>query len=634
MKKILSVLLAAAMLVTALVVVTLPVSAAQGDWSAYTDRAQDYGERNPKSDIPGYEYVDGVGLVMKPGANVNATPYVTFQTTKQQDITAGIYLQVRVDEFSYDASDKWFAFSFWDSENVNYGKVGGNYGLGVETLIRINTGDSKAEDDKTTWPGSMRGLEWYNDTGLEKVERTKIEQTADDKALYEQNFDEEGRPIITIEVKWDDANEVCKVFVNKSPAPDAYNQAMTTFFTQEHDGMAYVAFSAQNNKKAGNAAFTILKYGTSAEDAEIPSGDDSEDPEEYKNEYAEIVPSDEVPEGAPAVILNGSTTNSMIMGKPTSVMGNEIIVNADDTINLKANSSSNQAFITMNVAEDYSYEVKDFPIILVITRNFCSCTYTDLDYDGVPDEVCTCKEKIHGIYPHAGDVTSDSPTYRVEAALTQEDADLDAAGNTYLAFLGDMSSLTDESMENYMSGRIHGLRLDFYNLKGSDPVRSSFDICEVSFFRTLDDAQAYYDAYIEALGGAIETDPVETDPVETDPVETDPVETDPVETDPVETDPVETDPVETDPVETDPVETDPVETDPVETDPVETDPVETDPVETDSVTTEPDEQTTEKAPGTSATEEKKGCGSVVGVGAIAIVAIAAAGLVSFKKKED
>ena len=32
--------------------------------------------------------------------------------------------------------------------------------------------------------------------------------------------------------------------------------------------------------------------------------------------------------------------------------------------------------------------------------------------------------------------------------------------------------------------------------------------------------------------------------------------------------------------------------------------------------------------------EKSGCGGVVGVGAIAVVALAAAGLVSFKKKED
>ncbi len=64
----------------------------------------------------------------------------------------------------------------------------------------------------------------------------------------------------------------------------------------------------------------------------------------------------------------------------------------------------------------------------------------------------------------------------------------------------------------------------------------------------------------------------------------------------------------------------------------ETDPVETDPVETDPVETDPAEKPETQAPAN--TDDKGGCGSVVGVGAIAVVAIAAAGLVSFKKKED
>jgi hypothetical protein len=107
------------------------------------------------------------------------------------------------------------------------------------------------------------------------------------------------------------------------------------------------------------------------------------------------------------------------------------------------------------------------------------------------------------------------------------------------------------------------------------------------------------------------------------------------ETEPATTEP-ETEPV-TEPATTEPETTEPV-TEPATTEPVTTEPETTEPETTEAtpVTTEKEEPTTE-APGTEPKPEepaKSGCGSVAGFGALAIVAIAAVGLVSFKKKED
>ncbi len=597
MKKILSVLLAAAMLVTALVVVALPVSAARGDWSVYTIKSQDLGLLPTLKDIAGYEYTEE-GLKMIPGEWESSSPYATFQTTNTWDITQGIYLQVRVDDFTYSASDKWFGFSFWDSENVELGALGDEYGHGVETLIRINTGDTTSEDP-VNYPGKMRGLEWYDDTG---DQRTKITQTADDMNLFENNFDENKKPIITIEVKWDDAAELCRVFVNNSPAPEAYNQAMTDYFINNFDNQAYVGFSMQNNTTGGTVACTILKFGENAEDATVPTGDDSAKPQIFSNEAAPMTPSEEVPEGQPALVLNGSNSSSQVFGKPTSYASHKIVVNDDDTINITS-GTDNHASATFNVSNDYTYEIKDFPYVLVITRNLCSCTYTDLDYDGEIDEVCACKETINNIYLHAGAVTSDSNDCKVAGTGLGDrlEPDMDEDGNAYLCFIGDLTSLTDEANENYVSGRIHGVRIDIAGLKGSDAERNNFDICMVAFFRSPDDAQAYYNEFMGIDAPVVDDDETTEAPVD-------------------ET----TEAPETDKVTEAPVD----ET----TEAPETEKV-TEAPETEKATEAPEVQGTEAAT-PEPKDDEGGCGSVVGVGAIAIVALAAAGLVSFKKKED
>ncbi len=82
---------------------------------------------------------------------------------------------------------------------------------------------------------------------------------------------------------------------------------------------------------------------------------------------------------------------------------------------------------------------------------------------------------------------------------------------------------------------------------------------------------------------------------------------------------------------------DPVETDPVDTETDDTDPVDTDPVGTDPVETTPDSADDTSADTSADTdgEDKGGCGSAIGMGAIAVLAISgAACCFASKKRED
>ncbi len=662
MKKILSILLAAAMLVTTLVVFALPTSAAtQGEWSVYTAKSQDLGLSAVLRDIPGYQYTEE-GLKMIPGEWENSTPYATFQTTNEVDISLGVYLRVRVDDFSYDAGDSWFGFSFWDQENVELGNQGDEYGYGVETLIRVNKGTESAYDqnDKNTWPGSVRSLEWYKD--LEEGNRVKCTQKTTEFKKYENEFDENGKPIITIEVRWDEENECCTVFVNNSPAPDEYNQALNSYFESKNYS-AYVGFSIQNSKLGGTVACTILEYGIDKETAVVPQGEDSKAPEIFSNEYGDMIDSSTVPAGRPAVLLTGGSEALAI--KPTSVQGNKIVVNDDNSINVSSNTD-NMASVMFRIHNDITYEVKDFPAVLIIVRNFCTCTYIDIDYDDIPDEVCSCLEKINTL-ALAGEVIADDSKYSASSSVTEFATFVDNDGNEYLYFIADWSDMTAEGAENHIEGRIHGVRIDVSGMKGTtDPERNNFDICEVGFFRDSNEAKAYFfdDFTPRVISPEEETTTVEETTVEETTVEETTVEETTVEETTVEETTVEETTVEETTVEETTVEETTVEETTVEETTVEETTVEETTVEETTVEETTVEETTveettveettvaettaketETTPVEKPTETEKtteteeapaeaGCSGVVGVGAIAVVALAAAGLISFKKKED
>ena len=70
---------------------------------------------------------------------------------------------------------------------------------------------------------------------------------------------------------------------------------------------------------------------------------------------------------------------------------------------------------------------------------------------------------------------------------------MDEEGNSYLYFFVDMSA---EDAPWEATGRIHGMRADFYDILFNEPGRNSLDVCFMAFFRNLDEAEAYIYNYI------------------------------------------------------------------------------------------------------------------------------------------
>ncbi len=626
MKKILSVLLVAAMLVATLVAAVVTVSAADGDWSIYTVKSQYLeGYADVMHSIPGYQYTDEGLTMVTVDENENniwsdSSPWATFQTTEPVYLPDGVYLQVRVDEFSYDAGDKWFGFSLWDQENVELGKQGDDYGYGVETLIRIkgltavkdeegkevtdengNTvyeNKDYKEDDKTTWLGAMSNFEWYKDE--EEGQRIGCKNPTNDRDSYNYEFDENGCPILTLEVKWDDGNEDCIVYINGVQAPDEYNSALNRVL-EANDNELYVGFSLQNNLTGGTAKCTILKYGQSAEDATTPvaTGSDYLAPDVRTNKFADLMDPSEIAEGEPAIRLNGVKTESDVKGAPTSVMGNQVVINDDNSVNVLANKD-NLANIKFVVSDDVSYAVEDFPIALAITRNFCTCEYKDNDGDGQIDPECICQESLNSL-ALVGNLKQEAASYAQKSEPLLHSKPFYIGDDYYNFFIFDWALIDG------ITGRINGIRIDVIgNMQGSDPERNNFDVMEVAFFRNIEEAEDYFYAYYEMLQAEANPD----EPVDTDAPTQAPTDA----------------PTQV-PTEA-PTEA-PTQA-PTET-PTQ--------APTEAPTQAPTEAPTEaptKAPEkpTEAPAPNDGCGGVVGVGAIAVVAIAAAGLISFKKKED
>ena len=544
MKRILSTLLVAAMLLSLVIVASVNVAAVDGQWTVYapaSQYAEDF-EGDPKS-VPGYEYTDD-GFHMIHGNWSSTSPWGLIQTKDPVDLKDGVFVTFRVDDYSYDASDKWFNVNIWDSQMIEPPVEG--FGEGVQTLLRPSA------------DAVFSSVAWYINNFTSSGSANVAEESKGLKT-------EDGKVLINLTITWDGASYA--VDINGAAAPEK----VITYMNEKWgtDSEAYIGLCMQNDKKGGTVEATVLKFGTSEADATIPMGDDKLDPVDNTVVYAEIADASTVPAGQPAIFMNGDRTNSHTGGALKAATDCSVSVNDDFSVHVVANAGNCDGG-TFRVKSDVSYAIEDFPVVLCLTKNFCTCG----------SDECYALESV-SVYTFNGESIAPAPNN----AVREIDMCYDPyyiGEDSYLFFYTDLS---DEYSALEASGRINGARFDFTGIDYGTAGANAFDLMFVAYFRNVDEAEAYVENYLTELGWS--ADAGETDPVETDPVETTPVETTPVEPTPAETDPVDTTPTDK-------------------------------PAETD------------KEPATTG-----GCGSVVGFGAIAVVAVAAAcGMVAFKKKED
>ena len=603
MKKILAMLLTIAMLLSLVIVATVNVAAAEENEGMWTvlGNAQQYDENyfDDKKDVPGYEYTnDGFSTVTPAWAT--STPYATIQSKVKVNLKAGVYFEVRVDAFSYEASDSWFNLNIWDSVNLDPGNGETTYGEGVQTLLRpAKTGPAEKEGVVS---GSVSSIAWYTEAFKHSGSATI---DAANKTVVE--VDGVSKDVFALAISWENNSYV--VTINGAAAPEKVITYMNEKFA---DGEAYIGFTMHNSAKGGTAAATVTKFGTSKVTATTPYGSDYAAKEEYDNSFAEAMDPATVPAGTPAILMNGSR-DSDLKNTPSSSTGTTIVVTDENTIKVTANSTTAD-FGTLKVDNSKTADVKDFPVLLCVTKNWCSCKMES-------HEDCLALESM-GAYVLIGDDLAPAPGNKVgELDMCYDPVIID--GDNYLYFWVDLSELDKE-------GRFNGVRFD---AAGCDLVNDGFNTFEMlwtGLFRDVEEAEGYALAYLEAIENGGEFTPPEVDTTAPAGDDTTVEASDDTTAEAGDDTTAEATQAATEATTAEATQA-ATEATTAEATQAATEATQATTAETKAPTAE----TTEAAADDAATTEEGGCGSFVGFGAMAVVAVAAvAGMVSFKKKED
>ena len=602
MKKLLAILLTAAMLLSLVIVATVSVAAEDendGMWTTMVNASQyDADYFDDERSIPGYEYSER-GFEMVPGDWSTSTPFATIQSKEKVNIKQGVYMEVRIDEFSYDAGDKWFNFNIWDSVGIEPGNIDMKYGSGVQTLLRPTTLGPDANAEKTTTGGSVPNIYWYTNafayidmTTIDLENRTAIEEDG----VYKDVF--------TLEISWDAANNTYVLSINGSAAPQKVIDYMNTKFA---GGEAYIGFTTQNAKKGGTIDLTITKFGTSKETATVPYGVDYKEPENFDNTIAPIMDPSTVPAGQPAILMTGDRDTSDLKNKPVTSTGTNISVADNGNIQVTAVNSVAD-FGILRVDNDKSYDVKDFPIIVCVTKNWCSCEVGD-------HTECLALESMTA-YVLTGEHIAPGA---VNAVLDVEQCydPIIIGDDNYLYFWIDCSELGRE-------GRFNGVRFDANNVDLVNDGFNSFEMLWTGLFRNTDEAAAYLNAYFDAIEEENAANP-DVSEDSTDAGVGDTTEADTNAAEGTQTTTEDTAEV------TEATQTNGADQSAEATEGT----AESTAASTTDNNAAEGETTEAKADADDATDENGGCGSFVGFGAVAMIAVTAvAGVVSFKKKED
>lgn len=472
MKKFITVALTLVMLLSVISAMMIPGAAAvEGDWVA-TRAADDYQDPDKYRPYCGFHYEVDKGLVLDSADYTNNTPYTHIHTKTKYNLkdanAAGngrsVSLEFTVTDFAYEGSDHWVGVSLHSKEIFAPGQKG--YGEGVSVLIR-GAGDGAA----------IAQFFYLND----EKGYTLFSQQNVSIPLNEQ-----GQETYTFEVEYTGTGYA--FYLCGTKVEDVTKLADDTLDTYCADG-AYVGISFYSTESGTPIEANISKF-----QGEVPFGEDSMEPEENRNNFAEIADSATVPEGKPALIWN----SAMEQFKQFQSSNIDLAVNDDGTIGATALTSS--GYIIFSPSVTVSYEAADFPVIAILTRN--------------------CFAESGLIFYSAGKNLSAVPDCSCEVDLFEYEF-----GDEW--FMG-VLDLTDDLD---WQGRVNMIRADIQNVDYTDEEMKHYDIAYIACFRTIEDAEQYAKDYLIGLLGALpETTQKETTPPETEAPETDTPAADQTET--------------------------------------------------------------------------------------------------------
>lgn len=463
MKKFLTIIVCLCTVLSLLPTLALTASAAnEGDWTTWR-RPSDYTPAHETDYTPnaGYTYTsDGLSTVSPDFTG--CTVYYTVQTKEAVDARDGVFMEFRIDDFSYAGedgkADEWIAISLWDKQNLEPGLA--DHGSGICALIRgKGDGSATVHECICTEGGS------FNGTGGQTV--IGCEMDSEDKEYYTFRVDYDGTDY-TFSVNGTTL-QTSKQFSNQLKKVDP-------------DGQFYVGITFHSTVSGGTAALTVTQFGTSESDARKPVGSDSLAPEENINVVAEIADASTVEAGQPALLFD--TERTSFAADPVG-SGLELIPKGDGSYHVKAVEAN--GFFTWKIRPSLSYAAQDFPVVGMMLRNY----YADMG------SVWYCAGDVLAA---GGDTVTSWQTYGEDNEFYENGDD------EYVLVLLDLTDLWE--------GRINALRMDFNGLSAGDEW-GEWDICYIGLYRSVEEAQTWGYKYICSFTGPLETEQ-DTEPTATD----------------------------------------------------------------------------------------------------------------------
>ncbi len=447
MKKVIAICMLLTLMLGLCSVAALPGAAAEvsGDWTTYR-AASEYPENSDKPQKPeaGYKYTDE-GFTVVPADYTDSAPFMTVQSKELQPIKEGIYMEFRVDDYSYNGPehniDNWICISITNKEKVVPGAPA--YGGGWMCLIRGNGEGAEAKTESCNTvektesnPGS------FNNLGGKQIT---------------PKLDDQGREIYTLEGVWNGSQYTFKL-------NGVTMQGMSTISANlenlNPNGEFYVGVTLYSSVKDGTAAMTILKYGTDKDHAYTPQGTDSKEPEPNLLKVAEIADPSTVPAGQPALYWDAAVANT-----PN---GTNINLTALGDNAFRVNLSETLGYFSWNISRDTSYNGADFPVFTALLRNFYG--------DGGT------------LWYYGGNIIGATDSNRHDWSIN-DGYYWDGGDDEYVLVTIDLTDLWE--------GRINGVRYDF---AAPDPNAWEFDICYMGFFASEDAALAFCEKRLTEMG--------------------------------------------------------------------------------------------------------------------------------------
>ena len=461
MKKIISLMLSALMIISVLAVSMIPVFAndvvAEGAWEVILNASEE-GKLADGEDVfistPGYEYTDR-GFEIIPPVYQNTQANFTAITKNKVDI-ANFSIKVAIDEFD-TTGDCWISFTFWSEKNglAQGANMGGEYGYGWSCLLRDCVNFGKKDGQFSIFEGFSCGTPstpggWTQLGGLTGEEFTP--NVVDEKQIVELKV----------------INNV--IYINDHAVISANNSALRNAFRSEQ-GLAYFGITVKSGVKDAPVKFTVLEMNGIK-----PTGGDRQEPVNRGKTFAPVMDSSSIPVGAPGVLFDGTLRAQNNRLPITSQCTTELT--PDGTI--KVNSSTGMASITFDVVNDYSVDIKDFRYVAIIMKNYCTCPRIENVHIS---ESCLGIEGA-GFFYYAGDVLAPDTDHRV--AMNAEylvDITPEGSDDYYVVMYQRIN--VDEFADK--ESRIHGVRFDATGLLATE----SFEIVSLGFFRSGDEIAQY-----------------------------------------------------------------------------------------------------------------------------------------------